>query len=260
MSKMFDSLRRAELARRRRNGEAGESRAEAALAASETLSAPSAPSRNGTGDLPEEFVRELGMLRNSLQAAFPGKERRSLVFTSASHGEGVTTLALNYARMVALGGLERVLMVELNARRPSLFWRLGLTSEAGLTHYFKERRPLSSVAQTQSTYGFDVVHVGEKDPAQVQLHLDEQFPRFLAEASARYQTIIIDAPPVALAPETPPLTAFVDGVVMVVHCGKTRREIVQRSIHMIEQFEGSIVGIVLNRKKYYIPDFIYQRV
>ena len=38
------------------------------------------------------------------------------------------------------------------------------------------------------------------------------------------------------------------------------REIVQRSIGMIEQFEGSILGVVLNRKKYYIPDFIYQRV
>jgi protein-tyrosine kinase len=49
-------------------------------------------------------------------------------------------------------------------------------------------------------------------------------------------------------------------VVLVVQSGKTKREVVQRSLDMIAQFDGDVLGVVLNRKKYYIPDFIYRRL
>lgn len=262
MSKMFDSLRRAEQSRKRKNGRDGETTAGAEdAAAQEGVEAQQGePSSDGGSQFGDEFMRELGMLRNSLQTAFPNKPKRSILFTSAAHDEGVTTLAYSYAGLSALGGKERVLLIELNARRPALFWRLGLTSEAGASHYFSERRPLSSVVEPCPRQNFDVLHIGEKDPTKIQLHLEEAFPRLMEEASARYNIVIIDAPPVVLSPETPQMAARVDGTVIVVHCGKTRREIVQRSINLIEQFEGTVVGVVLNRKKYYIPDFIYQRV
>lgn len=208
----------------------------------------------------EELAREMGILRNSLYTSLKDKPRRTLLFTSASHQEGVTTLATNYARLSALAAEERVLLVEMNARRPALFWKMSLTSEMGVSHYLNQEVPLASIIQRDPRIGFDVIHIGEKDPARVQLHLEKGFPKLLAEASAGYDTIIIDAPPVVLSPETPQIAGHVDGVVMVVYCGKTRREIVQRSIHMIEQFDGKVLGVVLNRKKYYIPDFLYQRV
>jgi Mrp family chromosome partitioning ATPase len=52
----------------------------------------------------------------------------------------------------------------------------------------------------------------------------------------------------------------VDGVVLVVHCGRTKRETVERSIKQVQQFRGKVLGVVLNRKRYYIPDFIYRRL
>ena len=268
MSKMFDNLRRAEQARRRKNGgrdaatesERSERSDQPSEARANEETRPVVPSRNGTGELPESFVRELGLLRNSLQAALKDQGRRTILFTSAGHEEGVTTLASSYARVTALGSDERVLLIEMNARRPALFWRMGLSSEDGVSHYLRNERPLANVIQRDPKLGYDVIHIGEKDPTTIQLHLEKGFPEMLAEASAGYDTVIIDAPPVVVSPETPQLAAHVDGVVMVVYSGKTRREIVQRSIHMIEQFEGRVLGVVLNRKKYYIPDFLYQRI
>ena len=108
--------------------------------------------------------------------------------------------------------------------------------------------------------GYDVVHVGDRDPSQIQLLVQRDFPRFVTEAHRSYDVIVVDAPPVFSAPETPPLTSMVDGVVVVLKCGKTKREIVQRSLTMINQFSGNILGVVLNRKKYYIPEFIYKRL
>ena len=47
---------------------------------------------------------------------------------------------------------------------------------------------------------------------------------------------------------------------MIIHVGKTRREVIKRAMLMIEKLEGRFIGTILNRKKYYIPEFIYRRV
>lgn len=265
MSKMFENLRRAEQARRRKNGGRDDATAveETARSTRPQAAGSHGPSRNGSGELPEGFARELGILRNSVDTALKGKERQVLVFTSASHEEGVTTVSSSYARLCSMSSEKSVVLIELNARRPSLFWRMGMSSDvegAGVSHFLDEDRALSSIVHSDPRVGFDVVHVGERDPERIQLHLERRMPELIAQAAARYDTVVIDAPPVVLAPETPRIAAHADGVVMVVYCGRTRREIVQRSIHMVEEFDGNVLGVVLNRKKYYIPEFLYQRL
>jgi Mrp family chromosome partitioning ATPase len=106
----------------------------------------------------------------------------------------------------------------------------------------------------------DVLHVGRLDATVIQLHLNAVFPRLLEEALRSYDTIIIDAPPIISAPEAAPMTAFADGVVLVVQAGKTKREVVARAMGSIANFKGRIIGVVLNRKRYYIPGFIYKRI
>ena len=86
------------------------------------------------------------------------------------------------------------------------------------------------------------------------------YKSLLQDALKRYDVILVDAPPIIGSPETPRLAALADGVLLVVHAGKTKREIAQRAIEMITQLEGNVLGVVLNRKKYYIPDFIYKRI
>lgn len=258
MSKMFDSLRRAEAARRKKTALTADSDKPVTRdVVTEDKSAPKVPQVEG---IPEDFLRELGMLRNSLETSLDKKEKRTVLFTGSTSEEGTTTLISNFAELLSIQSKEKVLLVEMNARRPSLSWKLGLSSESGVTHYFSEKRPLESIIQKTSRGTFDVAHVGDKDPVKIQLHLEIMFPRLVEEALKQYDTILIDAPPVIESPETPPLASFTDGVVLVVHCGKTKREIIQRSLNMIEQFEGHVLGIVLNRKKYYIPNFIYRRI
>jgi len=272
MSKMFDALRRAEAERRRKaESEAPETQPDVVRS---NRAAPSpqptqqrtgpvlAPSarESGVRALPDDFVRELGILRNSIDTALRGRQKRSIMFTSSAHEEGTTTLALNFAAVVASQGHGRVLLVEVNARRPSLYWRLGLSANDGVTDYFESNRTLASVVQPVEMLGIDVIHIGQRDPAKIQLHLEKSFPELIQEALRTYDTVVVDAPPTVLSPETPPMTASVDGVVLVVQCERTKREIVQRSLGMIAQFQGKVLGTVLNRKKYYIPEFIYRRL
>lgn len=279
MSKMFDALRRAESERRRKQDgpapvpaaplEPVTPRVREGAAAPvvpaprpvrgpEPVLAPAAPA--GPDAFPGDMLRELGILRNSLEAKLEKRAGRVLMFTSAMHEEGVTTLAIAYARLLALHRDHRVLLVELNARTPALASRLGLATPEGVSHYFSAGRAFAGLVQPAPGEGFDVIHVGAHDATQIQINLERAFPHLMEEARPSYDTIIVDAPPVVLCPETPPLSPFVDGVVLVVHCARTKRETVDRSVKQLLQFQGRVLGVVLNRKRYYIPRFIYRRL
>lgn len=273
MSKMFDALRRAEAERRKKteNGDVSPDAAPEAIAdriapaispspAQPTAPAAPRPSVNGGGPLPGEFLRELGILRNSIETILGKRGKRSLLFTSPVHEAGATTLATSYAQLLAMHSSERILVVEMNARKPSLMWRFGLPGKDGVTEYLSGGRDLASLVQSPASRGFDVLAVGDPDATKIQLYLEAGFPRLIEEALRSYDVVIIDAPPVVLSPETPPMCACVDGVALIVECGRTKREIAQRSLEMISQFDGRVLGVVLNRKKYYIPDFIYRRL
>ncbi len=271
MSKMFDALRRAELLRKQRNEQARNPERPVVervplprLAPNAPMIAPepgpAEPSTNGHREFSDVMFREMGILQNSVDTVLGKKPNRTLLFTSSTHEEGTTTVAMNFARLLAMNSDERVLVIEMNTRTPSLFWRLGLKKPEGVTHFMSGGVPLSAVVQPAPGKDFDVIHAGEPEPARVQLNLEREFGRLVTEAHRSYDTVIVDAPPVVGSPETPPMSGAVDGVVLVVRCERTKREIVQRSIRVIEQMNGNALGVVLNRKKYYIPEFIYNRI
>lgn len=260
MSKMFDSLRRAEAARKRKLSETKPEPDKPTIVPSREFEPVRASDAVQLDGLPEGFLRELGVLKNALESAFGKATKRAIMFVSSTAGEGTTTIATNFARLLALQTQEKVLLVEMNARKPSLYWKLGLQSNLGVAHYLEGKEKLDAIAQPTAQGSFDAIHIGESDPIKIQVHLDRMFPSLLQDAKQKYDTVLIDAPPVIGSPETPPLSAYVDGVVVVVHSGKTKREIAQRSLGMIGQFDGKVLGVVLNRKKYYIPEFIYRRI
>lgn len=252
MSKMFDKLRRAESERRKNV----ENRVESPQVVRPQIA--ERPTREDT--LPDGFIRQMGILRNALEASFVSKKKRSLLFTSTTEGEGTTTIATNFARFLAMQGQHRILVCELNARRPSFAQVFSINGTRGMTDYFSQRTDLRSIVQTIGPDEIDVLHVGRHDPTMIQIHLAQVLPEFLEDAFNLYDTIIIDAPPVIDCPETPPMAGLVDGVVMVVRVGRTKRDTVARAIERVSRFGGEVLGVVLNRKKFYIPEFLYKRI
>ncbi|MGH2834456.1 MAG: YveK family protein, partial [Solirubrobacteraceae bacterium] len=81
--------------------------------------------------LPESEVEVFRMLRTHLRYFNIDRDLRTLVVTSASPGDGKTTVALNLAKAATTMG-SRVLLVETDLRRPTLAKQLGITSNAGL--------------------------------------------------------------------------------------------------------------------------------
>lgn len=257
MSRMLDELRKAENRRRQIIDRFVEV---ARPALSPFDASPAAGEAAEQTQMSKETLRQLGILRNSVETLLKDKGKRTLVFTSSTWGEGTTTVATNFAKFLALQKHEKVLVFEMNARRPAFSGLFSINGDAGLTDYFTGKSDLRSLVRTVGPYGLGVVPVGQTDPTTIQLNLERGLPRLIQEAYRDYDTVIIDSPPVISFPETAAMAAFVDGVVMVVFAGRTKREVVSRAMDSISKFGGNVLGVVLNRKKYYIPEFLYKRI
>ena len=114
----------------------------------------------------------MGILRNSIDTLLERKANRSIIFTSATDGEGTTTLAMSYAALLAMKEDTRVLLVEMNARAPALAGRLGLDGRYGMTHYLAGHAGFTTLIHRVPQAGYDVIHVGEVDPTRIQLLLE----------------------------------------------------------------------------------------
>ena len=82
----------------------------------------------------------------------------------------------------------------------------------------------------------------------------------LDAARPRYDWIVIDGPPVLESPDAAMLAAVADGVVLVVQAGRTKRPVLTRSVDLLRKAGGRVLGIVLNRRRLEIPEFIYRRI
>jgi protein-tyrosine kinase len=76
----------------------------------------------------------------------------------------------------------------------------------------------------------------------------------------KFDLIIVDAPPAMMFPDGPGIVPHVDGVILVVEAEKTRWQVALEVKNKITRQGGNILGIVFNRRNYYIPRWLYKRV
>jgi protein-tyrosine kinase len=210
-----------------------------------------------TAPLPDDVVREMTALRIGLESALEARPGRVVMFMGSMSGEGVTTVATQFASVVAADGRGRALLLDAQAR-PAGGTRPGPAGsragraprgahEAGGTPAGRGGLPLSVAALND-----EIRRAGGRAPAAVRA--------FFATVSAQFDWVIVDGAPVLESPESVDLAPLVDGVVLVVHSGKTKRPVVVRAVDLLRKSGARVLGSVLNRRRFEIPDFIYRRV
>lgn len=183
-------------------------------------------------------------LRTSLQFAAVGDARKVIVVTSALPQEGKSSVAGNLALSLAqLGG--RVCLVDGDLRRPSLAEYFGLVGEAGVSTVIVGRASINDVLQTVD-HGLTVITSGVVPPNPTELLSSPAGARMLKELSDRFDTVVVDAPPVLPAADAAVLAAAADGVVFVIRAGRTRRQDVKRALGALDQVHARMLGAVLN--------------
>lgn len=213
-------------------------------------------------NIDEDLRRSMLHLKNSIDSALKNKESRTVMFTSASMGEGKTTISASLARIIALGETDKVLLVDCSVQNPNLHRLFGVENDRGILDLLAEGSKLTDVVKHVDEGILDLITMGQARDTEIMqpLFASDRMEAFIKEAREIYDYVFIDTSAVIDAPETPIIGSFVDGIVLVVFTGKTKREVIKRAIMMLEKLDGKVIGTVLNRKKYYIPDFLYDRV
>jgi tyrosine-protein kinase len=205
--------------------------------------------------LPEDVVREMSALRIGLESLLEERATRVVIFMSSVGGEGTTTVAAQFATVLAADPALRPLLLDLNVRRPGVAARLGLGGpparggkrEVGRHAAVRPSRPLSVAILPDDALGYDVPR-----PAAART--------LLTSLSMDHDWIVVDGPPVLEAPEAAELAGVADGVVLVVRSGHAKRPVVARAAELLRKSGARVLGSVLNRRRLEIPDFIYRRI
>ena len=183
-------------------------------------------------------------IRTMLQINHGSHESRAFAVTSASRGDGKTSLALALGLSYAASG-ARTLLIDTDLQYGGLSVRLGVNSEEGTMDALSRGELLQFVCETDVA---DLAilpigraaanHAGAFSPAAVEHMLDL--------AKRHFDVIICDTGPILGSIEATPVAAAVDGVVLAVSRGQSR-PLVSKALKHLESLGAKVAGLVFNR-------------
>jgi succinoglycan biosynthesis transport protein ExoP len=228
------------------------------------------PSANGNGESRSELLivnndtrsalaEAYRHLRTSILLSTPGRAPRSLLVTSSLPSEGKTTTTLNTAASLAQTS-EGVLLVDADMRRPRLHTLLGLPNGRGLStilsSHMSEAEVMSMVQRHEGS-GLYLLPSGPIPPNPAELIASEQMRSLIKTLEGSFAHIVVDSPPIASFTDGVLIATLVDGVLLVVHGGKSARSVVRRSRQLLVDVGAKVFGVVLNKVSITSSDYYY---
>jgi capsular exopolysaccharide synthesis family protein len=167
--------------------------------------------------------------------------------SSPGGGDGKTTTAINLAGALAQDRNARVLLLEVDLRRPSIGALLGLgdPGSRGLVHAILDPGlGLADVVQSLPTYNLDVVVAGQAPPSPYEILQSPRFGELLAEARRDYDYVVLDTAPLVPVQDCRVIARQMDGIVLVVAAHHTPRPMLEAALDIIDP--AQMIGLVFN--------------
>ena len=201
----------------------------------------------------DEAIRTL---RNSILLTDFDRRLRSLLITSASPGEGKSTIAVRLA-MAHADQHRKTLLIDGDLRRPSVHRKLGIPSGSGLSTVLLTDAPWTDALVHLDQYpDLDILTAGPVSRRSCEL-LEKRLLPLLEEASLSYDLVILDAPPMLGFAEPLHMATAVDGVVVVGRAGQTSRKSVGSVLSVLGRLRANVLGLVLNEVNKEMSDSYY---
>lgn len=185
-------------------------------------------------------------LRSTIGFAGIDTPLRRLLVTSSSKGEGKSVTSANLAAAMAMDG-KRVILVDADLRRPNVHRLFQLPASPGLSEVLVGMRSLQEAIQPTDLENLRVVCAGPIPPNPAELLNSRAFDTLLEELDELADVVIFDSPP--CIPVTDPLivASRVDGVVLVLLVGQTRKAAVKHAQELLQRARARVIGVVFNR-------------
>ncbi len=207
-----------------------------------------------------EIEEEMISLYRNILALSPNETQSKVVqFVSAYHNEGASVLIRELAKVAAVKLNQLVLLLDMDpaARQFNYF---NIIPEKGWKEAILEDKPFNEVHYQVGDSNLYLGQIAMSRDFITQIVHSSWIDTFLSQLRQEFDLILMDSPPITESSDSLTITEKVDGVVLVVESEKTRWQILQEIKNNIELRNGHVLGVVLNKKRNYIPRFLYHRI
>ncbi|EGJ49088.1 chromosome partitioning protein [Desulfocurvibacter africanus] len=218
------------------------------------------------GRLSESLKETLLGLHQNITTLLPGKGGHVVQFVSALPGEGSTELCREFAKVTTLVLGRKVLLLDSNHERSAQADHFDIRPEKSVDSEDgngsgdgKGELAPASFFRIADTSLYVTKVKGRGRPHQL-MHNQGKAKDFFDSVRSTFDLVLVDSPAAAESPAGLSLSGLSDGVVLVVEAGRTRWQVADTVANRIRATGGNILGVLLNKRDYPIPQFIYERI
>lgn len=196
------------------------------------------------GNQNRAFSESIRTIRTSVVLAGMSDQRKILVVTSSVPSEGKSTVSANLA--IAMGQMERVLLIDADMRRPTLAKNFNFpVGTPGLANLIAGTAQLEDCIKHEN--GIDMLSAGTVPPNPLELLSSERFARLLSELRERYDRLVIDSAPTQAVSDAMILGQHASALLYVIKAESTAIPLAQKGVGQLLQNNAPVTGVVLNQ-------------
>ena len=200
------------------------------------------------------------ILKSNIMMSAEEKRIKMLSICCPTPKEGSSTVALNLAASLAKENGRRVVLVDANLRQPSLHSNFNLPVSPGFSDVIHDDVNPHEAIKKSVIPNLFVLTSGVSPPNPMVILESPKLVDLIEVLRSEFDWIVFDCAPVNMYPDSVVLASRLDGVVLVVQAENKRAEVAIQAKEHLEGAGAKILGAVLNRRRYIIPEIIYRRL
>lgn len=201
------------------------------------------------GNSESSFLEALRVLHTNIRMLSSDRPIRSIIISSALPGDGKSTVCANLAQVATAMG-QRVLVVDVDLRKPQVHERLSVSNAVGLSNLIADDLPLKSAIQQLTPSGqLFVLTAGKIPPDPTKLLASQKMQQLMGTFERCFDLVIYDAPPTTGLADVSLIGQRTDGLVLITRMGKTDRTVLTQTIETLKLAQIPTLGIVANGVK-----------
>ncbi|MBP0590968.1 polysaccharide biosynthesis tyrosine autokinase [Paraburkholderia sp. LEh10] len=203
-------------------------------------------------------VEALRIVRSALQFAMISARSNVVMMTGPLPGVGKSFVSANLAALLASGG-KRVLLIDGDLRKGRLHRYVGVPPGPGLADVITGNIELEAAISRSVTPKLDLLQTGKYPPDPSELVMSQTFRQIIAKASASYDVVVLDAPPVLVVSDAGIMAPVAGLLFLVAKFADTRVGELQESMKRLAQTGARVNGVLLNSTNMHTMDYAMAR-
>ncbi|MBP8019830.1 MAG: polysaccharide biosynthesis tyrosine autokinase [Agitococcus sp.] len=192
------------------------------------------------------YAEAMRTVRTSVVLSGIDKPHKVIMLTSSVPSEGKSTSAINLA--VALGQMEKVLLIDGDMRKPTIAKVLNLPPNSpGLSNVVAATSTLEDCILHMDEANIDVLTAGLIPPNPLELLSSQKFADLVRNLSETYDRIIIDSPPTLLVSDSLIMSKIAQAVLYVIRSDTTAHNTARTGVNRLLAAKAPLIGVILNK-------------